>query len=179
MLVLVTLAGLFAEFVHEVGCTVEINENNGFSGFSTLAVICIVVVFTLVVIIAMCGGCAPMEVGSDTYAAVASSHRVDDAQSNSVVGNINTRVMTSGTTLLNDPYNSRNQTGYQSPMSQQAAGYGNNIAHQPSSYQSGSLYDQSGAMQNHVMRSYSHRHTTESPPPDYSEAVRDYNQVPQ
>lgn len=185
----VPLVGLFAGFVHEVVCTVDHDVNNG-TIIGTLAVIGIIAIFALVVVITMCGGCTPMEVGSDTYAADGSSQRMNDVQSNSV-GNINTKVMTSGTTLLNNQCNSRNQTllypiplqtsseftGYQSQIPQQGAVYGTNIGYQQSGYQSGGLHHQPGGTQHHVMVSGSARQTTEPPPPpNYYEAVQDSKQ---
>lgn len=109
-----------------------------------------------------------MEVGSDEHAA--SGGRKSNSQYSSVATDVNTRVMSSGTTLPNDPYQppsqflpyplhpetAQNFTGYQS-QGQQHTGAGSQ------GYNAQQGYQAAGA----------NRHFSESepPPPDYFEAV--------
>lgn len=119
-------------------------------------------VLLLVFILSLCGGCTPMEVGSDQHEATGG--RKYDHKYGTVSSNVNDQVMSAGTTLANDPYTPNEQalpyalhpqtahtfTGYQSQDHNQG-------------YQAAGSGAPAGA----------HRHFSESepPPPAYSEAI--------
>ena len=125
----------------------------------------------LVVVVTLCGGCTPMEVGSDDHAA-SGGHNASDTQYSSVVTDVNSRVMSSGTTLPNDPYTPQYQglpydphpqtahrfTGYSTPPQ---APTQPRLAQMPSqqSYQSG-------------MPGANRGYQAQELPPSYNEAIQ-------
>ena len=149
-----------------------------FSGISAedvkyvaIAVLGVAAVITTVLIITLCGGCTPMEVGSDGHSAAGGKNYNSHSQYDSVATDANTKVLQSGTTLPNDPFQhddnslpyalhpqgvptDNNFTGYNAPPNALGyAGPGNQNAHRP------------GA---HMPVGQS-----EPPPPNYYQATRD------
>lgn len=136
----------------------------------TAIVVCACAI-VLIVVLALCGGCTPMEVGSEDHAASGGRGKTNNTQYSSVVTDVNTHVMSSGTTLPNDPYMPHDRNLPYDPHPQTAhrfTGYASNsqpqtpaqVVHSEQSYQSG----MPGA----------NRPFTggESPPPSYNEATQ-------
>lgn len=141
--------------------------------YVAVGVLGVAAVITIVLVVTLCGGCTPMEVGSDGHSAAGGKNfnTYSQTQYDSVATDANTRVMNAGTTLPNDPYQHEdrslpyslhpqgvptdnnftgynapaNQLGYTGPGSQNAPGAG---AHRPAGQ-------------------------SEPPPPNYYEATRD------
>lgn len=126
-----------------------------------------------------------MEVGSDNHVATGSFRR-PKAQYSSVVTDVNTHVMNSGTTLANDPYNPHDLqplpydphpqtahrfTGYGEAVTSYGAntGYGANQQVQPQAPAQG--YGQQGP-QSAMPGANRHHSAAEPPPPNYEEAIR-------
>lgn len=139
----------------------------------------------VIVVVAFCGGCAPMEVGSVNHVATGSIRR-SKAEYSSVVTDVNTHVMNTGTTLPNDPYNPTDlQALPYDPHPQTAhrftgyggadTGYGANtgyVANQQVQLQASAQgYEQQGH-QSAMPGANRHHSAAEPPPPKYEEAIR-------
>ncbi|KAL4228505.1 hypothetical protein ACF0H5_011553 [Mactra antiquata] len=168
------VASVLIIMVTSVHCAVENDESQLLEPW----MICLVVVVSslvLIAVLALCGGCTPMEVGSDDHAA--SGGRKSNVTYSGVCTDPNMRVLSSGTSLPNDPYQpgsdsalpyplhpptQHNFAGYESQSNNQGQTGGQG---QPG-YQTQHSYQATGAS--------SHRHfsETEPPPPAYHEAIQ-------
>ena len=140
-------------------------------------------VITLATVLSLCGGCTPMEVGSEDHAASGGHKSHYSTAYSGPSTDVTTRVMMSGTSLPNDPYTPGAQplpynphpqtattfTGYQSqgqaPFQAQSntAGQGQGYSGRPAAQQP-----------NHGSVPGANRHISdvEPPPPSYDETVQ-------
>ena len=140
--------------------------------YIAVAVVGVSVVIVTVLLVVLCGGCTPMEVGSDGHSAAGGGKNYNTYQYDSVATDANTRVMNAGTSLPNDPFQHQDNSlpyvlhpqgmhtandfaGYNEPAN--ALGYtgpGNQNAQRPGAHQPAGQ--------------------SEPPPPNYYEATRDH-----
>jgi hypothetical protein len=120
----------------------------------------------IVFIISLCGGCTPMEVGSDDHAAAGG--RKSNTQYSSVATDVNTHVMSSGTTLPNDPYMPNEQALPYALHPQTAQNF---TGYQAQGNQS-STHGYNAQQGNQIAGANRHFSESEPPPPNYFEAVQ-------
>ncbi|WAR26432.1 hypothetical protein MAR_012136 [Mya arenaria] len=158
-------------------------------GFEIPSMLVIAAVLTslliLVFILTLCGGCTPMEVGSDAHEAAGGQKSNNMPQYSGVATDVNTRVMQSGTTLPNDPYRHEDmQLPYaiHPQTAQTFTGYGSQDQGQNLNQGQGQGYGQAqgfGDQQQHSYEAHgtsTHRHVSETgaepPPPSYEDTLR-------
>lgn len=163
----------------------NISDWKDVSEIRTISVVAVLCVSLLVVvfIITLCGGCTPMEVGSDDHAAAGG--RKSYSQYSSVATDVNTQVMSAGTTLPNDPYQPQTQalpyplhpetaqtfTGYQS-QGQQPVGAVSQGYNAQSGYQAAGAQGYNAHPGHQPAGANRHFSESEPPPPNYYEAMQ-------
>lgn len=186
-----------------IGVTAEIEKySHDFAEVNTVtwvAVACISVV-GIVFLLSLCGGCTPMEVGSEHHAASGGKHSSNYGGSYDT--DANTRVLQSGTSLPCEPYRQQDQNqlpyalhpqgittaqtfsgytpttgGYQQVATQPSApisggGYAGNQGVAGYHGDSSSGYQQQTSYQDNRPGANRHFSQNEPPPPDYDEAIR-------
>ena len=153
----------------------------------------------LVLVLALCGGCTPMEVGSDQHEAAGGNRSYMESPYYTMgTNNVNSRVLTSGTSVANDPYQpednaalpypvrpqtDNNFAGYQPQGYQQQHGYQQGFQQQQGyqqgyqqqqGYQSQQSHQQQHGYQQQASIPGANRHVmdeSEPPPPSYNEAL--------
>lgn len=138
--------------------------------YIAVGVIGVAAVIITVLVITLCGGCTPMEVGSDGHSA-AGGKSYNTYQYDSVATDANTRVMNAGTSLPNDPFQHEDASLPYALHPQGAHTENNFTGYSPPDNALG----YSGPGTGNAPRPGAHRPAGqgEPPPPNYYEATRD------